>query len=179
MHANRRGRSSGTVVVGITALAATVAMGASAPARASGAPVGSALRADRTVRIERTTASICGIGLQARFAGRKNLRTRVISGAWSFSAATTCSFPMPRLDLQAGAWLGSKVAGNAPAARCQLCKNVTTSASVRCARCNGTWTIRSHHTILLPVASLVVLLPSGCRRTATTIDCTAVITRRL
>jgi hypothetical protein len=178
MRSNRRERPR-TVAVGITTLMAAVAIGGWAPARAAGAPVGYALRAGERVQVDRATASICAIGVQARFTGRKNLQTGVISGAWSFAAATTCSLPMLRLDLQAVALLGSKVAGAAPAARCQLCKGVTAAATVRCARCNGTWTIRSHHTILLPVASLVVLVPPGCHRSATTIDCTAVVTRRL
>jgi hypothetical protein len=148
-------------------------------ARAGGPADLSTVRFERTVRLDRVTPYFCAIGLQARFSGRKNTVTHVISGSWSYSASTSCSYPMLRLDLQLATLLGSKTLESTPPVTCRLCAGQGMAGFFSCSRCNGTWTFRSDHTILLPAASLLVSMPPGCQKTATTIHCTAQIISRL
>ena len=151
----------------------------SSNARADAVRMSASSFGGRTLRIERVSSSVCALGLQASFAGRKDARTGVISGTWSYTGSTTCSLQMLRLDVQASALFGSNIAGTAPPMDCRLCKGVMTAASLYCTRCNGTWTIRSEHDILLPVAALLVGVPPGCQRSLTAIHCMVQVAVRL
>ncbi len=107
--------------------------------------------------------SNCRLGMNGGFSGLRDSRG-VISGTWTFVAATTCSGSMLRQSVVAQLVREKTVTGTSPAGTCTLalddrCRQVATAGSLACFGCNGTWRIRSIHVLEFPLARFLTTFP--------------------
>ena len=118
------------------------------------------------------SAPFCQMSLFAGLRGTRNLRTGVVSGTWSYVAATHCNDKVVGLKVSISASENSSPVATAPPDSCKLCKDVSVSGTIGCSRCNGGWTFTSVHRIDFPLGYLL-FQPQNvpCTHTPTSLTC--------
>ena len=147
-----------------------------APARAG---VTTTTPSDASLRVEAGgPGPSCLFQLHDGFSGKKNTRTGVITGSWSYGASTQCSLAVQGLGLGIMVTHGSRPTFVGPA-MCRLCRAVSISGVTVCATCNGAWSFTSRHEVDFPAGYLLFKQYPSCTHTPDTFACTLTTSARL